>query len=187
MSMKRFLVLLVPLMFWLSGPIDNAHAQDKQNPDWQGKVDYWQPDWMLRELWGPGRMPKGMQVRMLRHWTYVNFGVPPEYQNARSTVARDAKTIQEGASLYKEHCTSCHGANGMGNGEGAKSLLPSPALLAYMIKRPISADEYLLWAVAEGGKQFQTDMPPFKDKLARDDIWKIISFMRAGFGKSKQN
>lgn len=50
-----------------------------------------------------------------------------------------------------------------------------------MIRRPISVDEYLLWAIADGGAQFDSDMPAFKDKLAREDIWRIVAYMRAGF------
>jgi mono/diheme cytochrome c family protein len=50
-----------------------------------------------------------------------------------------------------------------------------------MIRRPISVDEYLLWAIAEGGKQFDSEMPAFKDKLSREDIWRIVAYMRAGF------
>ncbi len=34
-------------------------------------VDYWQPLWMQRELWGPGQMPPGMRARLLRHHTYM--------------------------------------------------------------------------------------------------------------------
>ena len=49
----------------------------------------------------------------------------------------------------------------MGNGDAGKALSPSPALLAYMIRRPIAVDEYLLWSISEGGKQFGTDMPAF--------------------------
>ena len=116
---------------------------------------------MQRELWGPGRMPKGMQVLLLRHWTYVNHAVPEAYQNARSKFQGDSVAILEGGQLYNQHCTSCHGANGLGNGIAGKSFMPSPALLSYMIKQPISADEYLLWAIADGGVQFQTSMPAF--------------------------
>jgi mono/diheme cytochrome c family protein len=50
-----------------------------------------------------------------------------------------------------------------------------------MIRRPISVDEYLLWSIADGGSQFQSQMPAFKDKLLRDDIWQVIAYMRAGF------
>ena len=156
-------------------------AQEQKKPSWQGNVDYWQPKWMQRELWGPGRMPRGMQVRMLRHWTYVNHGVPAAYQNARPSIASSPDDLLAGAQLYQKNCASCHGPNGMGNGDSGNSLLPSPALLAYMIKRPISADEYLLWAISDGGAQFQTDMPAFKDTIKRDEIWQIIAYMRAGF------
>jgi mono/diheme cytochrome c family protein len=50
-----------------------------------------------------------------------------------------------------------------------------------MIRRPLSVDEYLLWTISDGGKQFDSGMPAFKDKLSRDDIWRVIAYMRAGF------
>jgi|GEM_PF-4175238 len=52
---------------------------------------------------------------------------------------------------------------------------------AFMVQRLISVDEYLLWSIAEGGKQFNTEMPGFKDALSRREIWEIIAYMRAGF------
>jgi mono/diheme cytochrome c family protein len=135
---------------------------------------------MQRELWGPGTMPPGMQARVLRHYTFMQYGVQPEYQGAKSTVGSGENVLKEGAKLYGVRCASCHGHQGMGDGEG-RSLLPSPALLAFMIQRPIAVDEYLLWSISEGGKQFGTDMPAYKDIFTRDEIWKIIAFMRAGF------
>lgn len=144
-------------------------------------VDYWQPLWMQRELWGPGNMPPGMRARLLRQTTYMQYGVQKDYQGAKSTVANSKETIDAGGKLYGEKCASCHGKEGLGDGQAPRSLLPSPALLAFMIQRPISVDEYLLWSIAEGGKQFDTEMPAFKGALAREDIWKIIAYMRAGF------
>ena len=131
-------------------------------------VDYWQPLWMQRELWGPGTMPPGMRTRLLRHHTYMQYGVQPEYQGARSTVGSDRLTLEAGAALYAQKCASCHGRQGLGDGDAPRSLLPSPALLAFMIQRPISVDEYLLWSIAEGGKQFDTEMPAFKNILSRE-------------------
>jgi mono/diheme cytochrome c family protein len=144
-------------------------------------VDYWQPLWMQRELWGPGNMPPGMRARLLRQSTYMQYGVQKVYEGAKSTVGNSKETIEAGGKLYGERCASCHGKEGLGDGQAPRSLLPSPALLAFMIQRPISVDEYLLWSIAEGGKQFDTEMPAFKDALAREDIWKIIAYMRAGF------
>src|SRR5262249_52849822 len=113
-----------------------AVAQPRQDPP---PVDYWQPLWMQRELWGPGIMPPGMRARLLRHFTYMQYGVQPEYQGAKSTVGGDKSVIGDGATLYATRCSSCHGHQGMGDGE-ARSLLPSPALLAFMIQRPVAVD-----------------------------------------------
>ena len=69
----------------------------------------------------------------------------------------------------------------MGDGEAAKALDPSPALLAYMIQMPMSVDSYMLWSISEGGEAFGTAMPAFKEVLTKDEIWKIVTYMRAGF------
>jgi mono/diheme cytochrome c family protein len=156
-------------------------GQSPPPPAKEPSVDYWQPLWMQRELWGPGNMPPGMRARLLRQSTYMQYGVQKDYQGAKSTVGNSKETIEAGAKLYGERCASCHGKEGLGDGQAPRSLLPSPALLAFMIQRPISVDEYLLWSIAEGGKQFDTEMPAFKGTLAREDIWKIVAYMRAGF------
>jgi mono/diheme cytochrome c family protein len=157
-----------------------AMAQAKDQTPAPG-FDYWQPDWMVRELWGPGRMPRGMMVRLLRHTTFMQYGTPKAYEGKQSTIAPGPETIAAGRRIYAENCGSCHGSNGLGNGEVARALSPSPALLAYMIRRPISVDEYLLWTISEGGEQFGSEMPAFKDKLSGDDIWRVVAYMRAGF------
>ena len=161
--------------------VTGAGAQTAPQPPKEPSVDYWQPLWMQRELWGPGTMPPGMRARLLRHYTFMHYGIQNEYQGAKSTVGNAKEVLEEGAKLYSQRCAGCHGKQGLGDGDAPRSLLPSPALLAFMIQRPIAVDEYLLWSIAEGGKQFDTEMPAFKDTLKREDIWKIIAYMRAGF------
>jgi mono/diheme cytochrome c family protein len=163
-------VLAVPSLIALA-------ANEKPNR----RFDYWQPDWMVRDLWGPGRMPKGMMVRLLRHTTYVNHGVPKKYEGAKSTLKPSPNVIADGQKLYNGSCVRCHGPNGMGDGASARALTPSPALLGYMIRRPISVDEYLLWTISDGGKDFGSEMPAFRETLSQEEIWKIIAYMRAGF------
>lgn len=162
-----------------SSQIATAQSSSTQTPPccW----DRWNPDWMQRDMWGPRQMGPGMRQRMARHWTFMQQGVPAEYRGVQNPLSPDGSTISEGRSLYQENCASCHGATGMGDGEVANSLNPSPALLAYMIQMPMAVDEYMLWSVSEGGAAFGTDMPAFKDVLTKDEIWKIITYMRAGF------
>lgn len=176
-------VLGAALMLSVVGAV--AQAQE-QAPAPRG-FDYWQPDSLVRELWGPGHMPRGMMVRLLRHTTFIEYGVPKDYQGAQSTLPPSPDTIAEGRKIYAQSCGGCHGPNGMGNGEAANALSPSPALLAYMIRRPISVDGYLLWTISEGGGQFGTEMPAFKDKLSREDVWRVVAYMRAGFPEQESS
>lgn len=177
--------LLVAVALLSPGVVGIAASQEENQAQARQGFDYWQPDWMVRELWGPGQMPKGMVVRLLRHTTYMQFGVPSEYAGAKSTVASGPETVAVGRKLYLEHCAHCHGEDGLGRGEAAQALSPSPALLAYMIRRPISVDEYLLWVISEGGEQFQTKMPAFKDVLSREEIWAIVGYLRSGLSERR--
>ncbi len=178
-------ILATGAVLWTIGTVlsTSARADDKPASAAPPGFDYWQPEWMVRELWGPGRMPKGMMVRLLRHTTFVHMGVPKEYEGAQAPAERSPQMIARGAAKYAAECARCHGSNGMGSGDQANALTPSPALLAYMIRKPIAVDEYLLWAISDGGKQFESEMPAFRDTLTRDEIWDIVAYMRAGFPK----
>jgi mono/diheme cytochrome c family protein len=181
----RPLVAIASLVLLAFAPV--ALATDKGATPSASGIDYWQPDWMVRELWGPGHMPRGMMVRLLRHTTFMQYGVAKAYAGKRSTLVRGPETVAAGRKIYQASCASCHGPDGLGDGEAANALSPSPALLAYMIRRPIAVDEYLLWTISDGGAQFDTKMPAFKDKLSRDDIWRVVAYMRAGFPKDEGN
>ena len=110
----------------------------------------------------------------------MHEGVPAEYAGRANPFESSADIVNEGGQLYATHCALCHGSEGLGDGLLANSLSPSPALLAYLIQMPMAADEYLLWSISEGGQAFGTGMPVFKGVLSREEIWKTISFLRAG-------
>jgi mono/diheme cytochrome c family protein len=141
----------------------------------------WDPGGTQRELWDSGRMDTSLRWRMTRHSSFIQDGVPDAYRGARNPTARTPATVRAGGALYAERCAPCHDPSGTGHGDAGLALLPSPALLAQLIRMPDAADEYLLWAISEGGEPFGTSMPAFKDTLTQDQIWQIITYMRAGF------
>lgn len=143
--------------------------------------DMWDPHWMERDAWRPDRLDRTMRWRMTRHWIFMQDGVPEEYRGARNPMDQTPDAIDEGRVLYMESCARCHDASGTGHGDAGLALSPSPALLAHMVRMPHAVDEYLLWAIAEGGEPLDTEMPAFKERLTREQIWQIIAFMRAGF------
>jgi len=131
--------------------------------------------------WSLQNLDPEQQQRVLRFSTFVNQGIPEKYLKVENGVGYTVRAIAEGAPLYWAHCQKCHGDTGLGNGDLAYALTPSPALLAYMVQQPIAVDQYLLWSISEGGKQFGTAMPAFKTTLSEDQIWQIVAYLRAGF------
>jgi mono/diheme cytochrome c family protein len=43
---------------------------------------------------------------------------------------------------------------------------------------PMASDSYLFWTISEGGAPVGSAMPPFKQTLTDDEIWKIITYVR---------
>ena len=143
--------------------------------------DIWDPAWMWRDHTDRDEAAPGLEKRMLRHQTFMAGDIPETYRDARNTLKTGPAAVAAGRKLYLSHCARCHEEDGLGGGEAAADLSPSPALLAYMVKTPMAIDPYLLWPIAEGGAEFDTEMPAYKNTLSQDEIWKIVAFMRAGF------
>ena len=180
MNRKTFISLAVAAAFGVA--TTGALAQQNNGGWWgHGRIGASQMGPGHMQGWGWGNMGPGQQMRMQRQWTYMNEGVPTAYRGARSSVRATPQVIADGKALYTNNCASCHGARGLGDGEAGRSLVPSPALLQRFVQNPMTGDEYLLWAVFEGGERFGTDMPAFEGVLSEDDVWKIIAYMRAGF------
>lgn len=155
-----------------------ARAQLREPPPgW----DMWEPGWTRPDVWEPDRLDQSLRWRMTRHSAVMQDGVPAPYTGARNPLTKTPETIRAGGALYMENCVSCHDASGMGDGDAGRALYPSPALLAHLLRTPMAADEYLLWAISDGGRPFATPMPAFKDALTEEQIWQIITYMRAGF------
>ena len=71
---------------------------------------------------------------------------------------------------------------GLGNGQASGKLRSPPADLSGSMSNPDTRDDFLFWTIAEGGTQFGTDMPAFKDPdLSDKQIWQIIGYVRAAF------
>ncbi|MET0048325.1 MAG: cytochrome c [Sedimenticola sp.] len=105
-------------------------------------------------------------------------GLPDAYEGRNNPLLRTSENITQGHRLYSDNCAICHGNQGWGNGPGGRSLAPAPANLASLIRMPIAQDDYLFWAISEGGVQFGSAMPAFKESLSESDRWLIILFLR---------
>jgi mono/diheme cytochrome c family protein len=120
----------------------------------------------------------GMNMSMRRHHYAMMNGIDPRYGERTNPLPDTPDNVARGKKLYEENCALCHGAGGLGNGEAGKNLDPPPANIAAFTKMPMASDGYLLWTISEGGVPVGSAMPPFKDKLTDDQIWKIVLYVR---------
>ncbi len=178
-SSLRLIVTLCVMIVGLAASL--SMAADELQRELVPGLDLWSQERRAAPYWeSKERMPVVLS-RTKRHREFMAGGVPLEYRSRRSPYPTTTKVIRDGGRLYKSHCATCHGSKGLGDGEAGRDLAPSPALLAYMIKRQRSVDEYLLWTISDGGAQFGTEMPAYKEILADNQIWQIVTYMRVGF------
>ncbi len=140
---------------------------------------------------GPGMMGRdgmgGMAGSMPRHRQAMMSGVPAPYDSLANPLPRTRETLDRGANVYAENCASCHGRTGRGDGEAGRELSPPPGNLAWLSRMPmVRWDPFMYWAIAEGGIEFGTAMPAFKETLSKDDIWAVIAYIQARLPQTTQ-
>jgi putative copper resistance protein D len=92
----------------------------------------------------------------------------------RPTVAYTAASIVRGRDLYRDHCMSCHGEGGAGDGSGA-SITPRPGdLTGRRIADHTAGD--LFWWLTHGVSG--TSGHGFGDHLSSEQRWDIVNFVR---------
>ncbi len=93
----------------------------------------------------------------------------------KSTVPYQAISVANGARLFAEHCVSCHGHAGHGDGARAASLPLRPADLTEAHTALHTAGD-LFWWLTHGKPPGV--MPGFATTLGEDERWDLINFLR---------
>ncbi|HTH43750.1 MAG TPA: cytochrome c [Oxalicibacterium sp.] len=87
---------------------------------------------------------------------------------------------RKGARLYAEHCVQCHGAPGVAPAGIGMSMQPVPGPLVDAEGK--WQDRELYWIVRHGIKM--SGMPAWEFRLADDEIWQLVAFVRKMPGMS---
>ena len=91
----------------------------------------------------------------------------------KSPLKADDANITAGKAIYAQHCQSCHGKKGKGDGKSAATLNTEPGDFTTAATQGQS-DGALFWKVEEGRK----DMPSFKKKLTEEEAWQVVAYVR---------
>jgi cytochrome c len=100
------------------------------------------------------------------------WDVPAKFKNLKNPgKAADQKT---GTALWSQHCKSCHGAKGLGDGTKARGLNTTvPSLNSE--KFQAQSDGEIYYKLVYG----REDMPSFEKKITEEeDRWALVNIMR---------
>ena len=106
-----------------------------------------------------------------------NPGGSAEGKKMKNPVASSADSIKAGQALFQKNCRFCHGADAKGNGPMAPEGTHPSNLTDDKWDRG-STDGELFLVVRDGaGPKF--DMKGYKSKMAENDIWNVVNYVRS--------
>jgi mono/diheme cytochrome c family protein len=103
------------------------------------------------------------------------WSVPENSQKSINPVKSNSESLATGKALYGQHCKSCHGKAGEGDGPKAAELKTFPGDFTTTDFHK-QTDGEIFYKTSEG----REDMPSFKKKISDpEDIWAIINYVRS--------
>ena len=101
--------------------------------------------------------------------------VPEKYEKMKNPVVADDASVKAGKELYVQHCTSCHGKKGKGDGYKAENINTTPTDFTSASFQK-QTDGALLYKISYGHR----DMPAFKKRIpSNEDV------IEGSFGKTR--
>jgi mono/diheme cytochrome c family protein len=100
----------------------------------------------------------------------------PEAAKLKNPVRATDTSIAAGKKLYDAQCASCHGTTGKGDGKGGALLKPPPSDMTDANWKHGSSDGEIFVLIRDGAKQ--TGMRGYGGRIADNDIWNIVNYVR---------
>jgi mono/diheme cytochrome c family protein len=113
----------------------------------------------------------------LDHWLFTvsTRSIEKHAPTETNPFGSDPGAAAAGLPHYKENCVDCHGARDVDTSEFAKGLNPGPPMLDMGDVQKMT-DGQLFWVISNGVRA--TGMPAFSPTHSKDEIWKIVAFVR---------
>lgn len=132
--------------------------------------------------WRAASAIAALAVAWLAPWPPASLwlapAVPTSFQ--RSPDAFSVANLMRGAHLYAQHCATCHGADGRGEGPLAASLAHWPPTFAgALLARRLDGELY--WRMRHGTRDARgaASMPGFAATLGPADTWAVLDYLKA--------
>jgi mono/diheme cytochrome c family protein len=106
---------------------------------------------------------------------YGGWTIPAGGKDEKSPLKSSADVLKKGKSLFTANCQKCHGPEGKGDGPDSKADSPA-ADLTDDFRTALNPDGVLYYKIWNG---HQTDMPAFKSKLTKDEVWTLVEYVKS--------
>lgn len=108
---------------------------------------------------------------------------PEEAKELLNPVPNNSSVLSQGAELYRVNCSTCHAADGKGNGPMAEFLrkwkYSNPAdLTAPTTQNRSDGDIFSAISFTIFGRSGISPMPEFSKLLEQDEIWSLVHYIR---------
>jgi len=134
----------------------------------------------------------GLLVAPARSQDAADKWIAPAEEAARpNPVPASPEALKRGRSVYQQHCATCHGDKGKGDGPYARMHArrsKPPRDLTVPETQSRLSDGEIFWKISHGLRQVdRIIMPSFEtDIRSVDDRWKVVLYVRAlGMGKGE--
>lgn len=107
----------------------------------------------------------------------AGWQLPASAADEKNPLAVNAATMAGGRRLYREHCQRCHGPQGKGNGSDADPKYAREMDLTSAARADRNPDGVVFHKIWSGRER--PKMPPFKDKLTKDQVWSVVAYVQS--------
>lgn len=121
-----------------------------------------------------GIIVTGLSAFTLKNSVQDPWPVPEAYKTKVNPMKGNAEATATGKTLYNQHCKSCHGAKGKGDGPKASQLDTDCGDFS-KASFQAQTDGAIFYKTFTGRK----DMPSYKTKIPdANDIWAVVNYVR---------
>ena len=130
---------------------------------------------LINYIYGAGSHGGGHHNEM-SHWD-----APKSEAKRKNPIHYSDKSTKVGKTLFKVNCASCHGIKADGTGSAGRYFKTKPTNLVEMSNKHKDGDFF--WKIQTG----KGNMPSFKNKLTKDEIWNLVNFIQSLSKKSEHH
>jgi mono/diheme cytochrome c family protein len=108
--------------------------------------------------------------------TGTGWQLPPDADTKKSSLQVDDKVLAAGKAVFKNKCTKCHGAGGLGDGPDADPEHREDMDLTNPKRADRNADGVVFYKVWNGRRR--PKMPAFKEELNEQQVWSVVAYVQ---------